>query len=44
MNDTEFKASVRSAFESYELALRRVLQGRQTAESSLVDVRQSVAS
>jgi predicted nucleic acid-binding Zn-ribbon protein len=41
LNDTEFKASVRSAFESYQLALRRVLQTRQT---TLIDVRQSAAS
>lgn len=30
LNDTEFKASVRSAFESYQLALRRAIQTRQT--------------
>jgi hypothetical protein len=41
LNDTEFKASVRSAFESYQLALRRVLQTRQ---SSLTDIAQSNAS
>ena len=44
LNDTEFKASVRSAFESYQLALRRVLQGRQAAQSSMVDLSESAAS
>ena len=29
LNDTDFKASVRSAFESYQLALRRAIQTRQ---------------
>jgi hypothetical protein len=41
LNDTDFKSSVRSAFESYQLALRRLLQTRQT---SLMDVPQSAAS
>jgi hypothetical protein len=41
LNTTEFKASVRSAFESYQLALRRVLQARQSAQ---MDMRQSAAS
>jgi hypothetical protein len=30
LNNTEFKSSVRSAFESYQLALGRVLQERQS--------------
>ena len=30
LNNTEFKTSVRSAFESYQLALGRVLQDRQS--------------
>jgi hypothetical protein len=38
---TEYKASVRSAFESYQLALQRVLQTRQGA---LVDHSESAAS
>jgi hypothetical protein len=29
LNHTEFKVSVRSAFESYQLALRRVVKERQ---------------
>jgi hypothetical protein len=41
LNDTDFKASVRSAFESYQLALRRMLQTRQ---SPLAEVGQSAAS
>jgi hypothetical protein len=41
LNDTDFKASVRSAFESYQLALRRMLQTRQ---SSFTEVGQSAAS
>jgi hypothetical protein len=41
LNDTEFKASIRSAFESYQIALRRMLQTRQSA---LTDVPQSAAS
>jgi hypothetical protein len=36
-----FKACVRSAFEKYQLALRRVLQARQSAQ---MDMRQSAAS
>lgn len=35
LNDTGFKASVRSAFESYQLALRRVLQAQQSRQASL---------
>jgi hypothetical protein len=41
LNSTEFKASVRSAFDSYQLVPRRVLQARQTAQ---MDIRQSAAS
>jgi hypothetical protein len=41
LNNTEFKASVRSMFESYQFALRRVLQAWQTAQ---MDIRQSAAS
>jgi hypothetical protein len=41
LNDTGFKASVRSAFESYQLALRTVIQTRQT---TLMDSREPAAS
>jgi hypothetical protein len=41
LNDTEFKASVRSAFESYQLALRRAIQTRQV---TLADGAATVAS
>jgi hypothetical protein len=37
LNDTEFKAGVRSAFESYQLALRRVLQAQQSRQSPLME-------
>ena len=30
LNDTDFKATMRAAFESYQLALRGLLQTRQT--------------
>jgi hypothetical protein len=36
-NNTEFKASARSAFESYQLALRRLLQTHQTRQTSLTE-------
>jgi len=32
---TRFKVRLRSAFEAYQLALRRVLQAHQTRQSSL---------
>ena len=41
LNDTEFKAGVRSAFESYQIALRGLLQTRQTM---LTDRRDALAS
>jgi len=41
LNDTEFKAGVRSAFESYQIALRGLLQTRQT---TLTDRRDALAS
>jgi hypothetical protein len=41
--DSEFKSRMRSAFEAYQLALRRVLQTHQTRQSSLVEP-QSAAS
>jgi len=41
LNETAFKASVRSAFESYQLALGRVLQARQSAQ---MEIRHSAAS
>jgi hypothetical protein len=34
---TEFKATARSAFESYQLTLRRVLQAQQSRQSSFVE-------
>jgi hypothetical protein len=37
LNNTDFKASVRSAFESYQLALRRLLQTHQTRQTSLTE-------
>ena len=37
LNDPEFKGRMRSAFEAYQLALRRVLQAHQTRQSSLVE-------
>jgi hypothetical protein len=33
----EFKSRMRSAFEAYQLALRRVLQVHRTRQSSLVE-------
>ena len=37
LNDPEFKSRMRSAFEAYQLALRRLLQAHQTRQSSLVE-------
>lgn len=37
LNDPEFKSRMRSAFEAYQFALRRVLQAHNTRQSSLVE-------
>jgi hypothetical protein len=42
LNQPEFKTSVRSLFEGYQLALRRVIQARQ--QTTLLDGRESAAS
>jgi hypothetical protein len=43
LNDPEFKRRMHSAFEAYQLALRRVLQAHQTRQPSLAEPQSAAA-